>query len=221
MATKIASTMGACLAEFTSVSPARAMPAGPRAAGVRKTPRKQADSDAFASRRAGPSVPVYGSKSLPQRRCLWATTAAPSRPAAGVTMTCTGTSASSELIGGLSRKASRKPGHCSAGRMRGAMPPPTKTPARGERAQRQVASLAAVGRHEERQRLVAPLAAALEPRGGDGGRQVEPVLRRLARLVLMRQLVQVRPGPGRSARARPWRGRSAAAAAAPVRPRAA
>ena len=95
-------------------------------------------------------------------------------------------------MGGLSRKASRKPGQCSAGRMRGAMPPPMNTPARGEPAERQVASLAAVGRHEERQGLVAPLAAALEPCRGDRGRQIEPVVRRLAGVFAMRQLVQVR-----------------------------
>src|SRR5688500_905989 len=64
-----------------------------------------------------------------KRHISLAYTAAPSRPASWFRITFTGIRESNSSIGGLLRKASMKSPRCTRGRIFGAMPPPTYTPA--------------------------------------------------------------------------------------------
>src|SRR5688500_13692533 len=72
---------------------------------------------------AGLKARRYGAGSPEARSC--ACTAAPRMPASGLRITFTGTFSSSSRIGSLATKASMNPPAWMAGRIFGAMPPPT------------------------------------------------------------------------------------------------
>ena len=109
-------------------------------------------------------------------QCLYfslaAKTAAPSRPASALRITFTGIAASIASSGGLARNARMNVPVVSAGRIFGAMPPPTNSAAGRHRPQREVARLRAVGLDEHVERFDAAGAAPLERGRRDRRRRV-------------------------------------------------